>query len=166
MNDVASRFREFIRLDRKRGDGGLTPDELGRWTVLKRYLGNVLNPGLSNERSDQRFSLRIPTRLTVTFRDEGELRSSLIMNLSHGGVFVATERPAEIGTQLDLRIEVAETGECIDVPAEVVSRDVEPDLTRGRRGMGLRFAAADDSIRRKLDELYERQLKTAVVRVE
>lgn len=164
MQDVAARFREYIQLERRRDGEGLTPEELERWMRLKRFLSRRFSPNLSDERADQRRSVRIPTRLTVTFRDEQQLRSSLMMNLSRGGLFVATERPPEIGSTLELRIDVAETGERIEVPAEVVSLDLGPDSARSRRGMGLCFRPTSEAMRRKLDALYERQLKEAAIR--
>ena len=36
--DVARQFRQYMRLDRKRRDSGLTPTELAQWTGLKRHL--------------------------------------------------------------------------------------------------------------------------------
>jgi uncharacterized protein (TIGR02266 family) len=165
MSDVATRFREYIELERRRDGEGLTPLELERWTLLKRFLSRRFNPEVSDSRADQRRSVRIPTRLTVSFRDEDALRSSLMTNLSRGGLFISTERPAEIGTSLLLRIDVAETGDRIEVPAEVVSLNVGPDLVRSGRGMGLRFKPACEEMQRKLDDLYERQLKAAAVRV-
>lgn len=163
MQDVASRFREYIQLERRRDGSGLSPEEYDQWVLLKRYLSRRFSPGVSDERADERRSVRIPTRLTVTFRDERELRSSLMTNLSRGGVFIATERPAEIGTTLELRIDLAASGDHIDVPAEVVSLNVGPGLGPSRRGMGLRFRPAGEEMQRKLDELYERQLKEAAI---
>jgi Tfp pilus assembly protein PilZ len=32
-------------------------------------------------------------------------------NLSRGGVFIATQQPAEIGTRLELQLHIEETGE-------------------------------------------------------
>jgi len=164
MQDVASRFREYIQLERRRDAEGLSPADLERWTILKRFLSRKFNPNLSDDRADQRRSVRIPTKLTVTFRDERELRSSLMTNLSRGGVFIATERPPAIGSSLELRIDVAETGERIDVPAEVVTVNVGPHFAQALRGMGLRFRPTSEDMQRKLDELYEGQLKEAAIR--
>ena len=162
MRDVALLFREYIHLERKRTGEGLSPLELQRWTALKRVLGKEFSPGLSDEKADQRGSVRIPTRLAVAFRNLGELQSSLMTNLSRGGLFVATEQPAAIGTRLDLQLHVEETGEKIDVPTEVVSHDVGPNFSSGERGMGLRFLEMKPETQRAIDELYERQLKQVV----
>ena len=66
---------------------------------------------------------------------------------------------------LDLQLHVEETGEQIDVPAEVVSHDVGPDFAAGERGMGLRFLEMKPEAQRAIEELYERQLKQVVEKV-
>lgn len=159
--DVAGSFREFVRLDRKRAAQGLTHTELRRWMALKRRLTQAFSPGLSDWRADQRSSLRVPARLAVSFHDLGELRACLMTNLSRGGVFVATDDPLELGTRLELRLTVEETGKQIEVPAEVVSQNVGPDLRPDQRGMGLRFTELDAEAARQIAELYERALERA-----
>jgi len=161
VRDVALPFREYIHLERKRTGEGLSPLELQRWTRLKRMLGKEFSPGLSDECADQRHSVRVPTRLAVAFRDLGELQRCLMTNLSRGGVFIATQQPAEIGTRLELQLHIEETGERIDAPTEVVSRDVGPGLASGERGMGLRFLEMKPETQRAIDEFYERKLKEA-----
>ena len=61
--DVATRFREYTRLEKKRAEGGLTPAELRRWVAIKRMLSRSFSPGIGREQADQRASLRVPTRL-------------------------------------------------------------------------------------------------------
>jgi len=161
VKDVASLFRQFVALDRKRAADGLSPDELERWHALKRSLGKKFSPGLTDHRADERASVRVPTRLQVTFRDVGELRKSLLTNLSRGGLFVATDRPAEIGTRLELRIHVENPDRLIVVPAEVVSQNVGPGFSSDHHGMGLRFLEMEDDAKRLVDELYERALEKA-----
>ena len=161
MQDVASLFRRFVRLDRKRAAGGLTPEELERWTELKRSLGQKFSPGLSDRTADARDSLRVPTSLEVSFRNVGELSKSLMTNLSRGGLFVVTERPAEIGAHLELRIHVEDPDRLIVVPAVVVSRNLGPSFASVQRGMGLRFLDMEADAQRLIDDLYERVLEEA-----
>lgn len=161
MRDPAQRLREYAQLDRKRADQGLTPVELKRWIALKRALSAEFTPGVSAERADQRNSVRVPTRLAVSFRNEGELRRDLMTNLSRGGLFVETDQPCEIGTRLLLRIDLGEGDEMLEVPTEVVSLNVAPDLRTERHGMGLRFLTLDAEVQQRVDAFYERKLKEA-----
>jgi Tfp pilus assembly protein PilZ len=82
-------------------------------------------------------------------------------NLSRGGVFIATESPASIGTRLQLLIHVEGTGERLEVPVEVVSVNVGPQLMGDAHGMGLRFLEAGSELQRQLDRFYERRLAEA-----
>jgi uncharacterized protein (TIGR02266 family) len=158
---IAARFRQFLYLDRKRAAEGLAPGELRRWLKLKRILNQEFVPGTSLERADRRESVRVPARLRVSFRDLGALRSCLMTNLSRGGVFVETDSPLEIGTRLELRIHVEDSGEQIEVPVEVVSMNARPDVARPQRGMGLRFLELKPDVQAQVAALYERRLRDA-----
>jgi uncharacterized protein (TIGR02266 family) len=159
MNDLVSRFREYVRLDRLRAGAGLSPAELKRWMALKRQLSQHFSPGLPDECADQRDSVRIPTRLAVSFSTEGELARSLMTNLSRRGVFVKTDQLLEIGTRFELRIQVDDPPQDIAVQAEVVSHNVGPSYDSHASGMGLRLLEADDEVEKQLDELYERLVR-------
>jgi uncharacterized protein (TIGR02266 family) len=156
MRDVASQFREYVRLDRLRCGAGLSPDELVRWRMLKRALGQHFSPGLSDECADQRESVRVPTRIAVSFPTEGELARSLMTNLSRRGVFVGTEHLLEIGTCFELRIHVDDPPQDIAIRVEVISHNVGPSYASREPGMGLRFLNVDSDVEKQLDELYER----------
>jgi uncharacterized protein (TIGR02266 family) len=155
--DVALLFREYVRLDRLRGQG-LTPDELHRWSLLKRRLNQHFSPGLADSHADRRDSVRVPVRMRVTFESDGELADSLMTNLSRRGVFIHTEHPLEIGERIDLRIRVEQPDRDLIVPAEVVSQCVGPRLSV-RRGMGLRLLELDPETEAQFADLYERLVK-------
>jgi Tfp pilus assembly protein PilZ len=155
MRDVASQFREYVRLDRIRRSGALTPAELHRFQLLKRKLGQHFSPGLSSELADARDSVRIPTRLAVNFVSEGELGRCLMTTLSKRGLFVGTAHLLEIGTRLELHVQVDQPPRIIQLPAEVVSHGVGPSF-RLERGMGLRFLDLSPEAEKALDDLYER----------
>jgi type IV pilus assembly protein PilZ len=159
MNDLAAQFREYVRLDRLRAGAGLSPAELKRWLALKRRLSQHFSPGLPDEFADQRESVRVPTRLAVSFSNEGDLARSLMGNLSRRGVFVRTDHPLEIGTRFELRIHVDDPPQDIAVQVEVISHNVGPSCDSPASGMGLRLLEADDEVEKQLDELYERLVR-------
>lgn len=161
MSELVAQFREYARLERKRTGVGLTPSELRRWQRLKRSLGRRFSPRLSDERADERGSIRVPTRLHVTFASPGQLRRCWMTNLSRGGVFVATDELADIGTRFELRLEIRETGDELVLPCEVVSHNVGPGFERQSRGMGMRFLELSEEVKKQLDELYEGALLNA-----
>ena len=159
MKDPISQFREYARLERLRSGAGLSPAELKRWTLLKRHLSQHFSPGLSDECADQRESVRVPTRLAVSFSTEGELARSLMTNLSRRGVFVQSGHLLEIGTRFELRIHVDNPPQEIAVPVEVVSHNLGPSYDTQKSGMGLRILNADDEVENQFDELYERLVR-------
>lgn len=155
--DVAMLFREYARLDRMRKTG-LTPTEQHRWSQLKRLLNQHFSPGLPPSRADQRESVRVPARIKVWFASDGALAQSLMTNLSRRGVFVETDHPLEIGSELELRIHVESSQRELVVPAVVVSHGIGPKLGV-KRGMGLRLGDLDPATDAQFTELYERVVK-------
>ena len=162
MKEPLELFRAFVELDRRRASG-LDPFELRRWLDLKRRLARHFHPELSDREADRRASIRVPVQMRVTFRDVGELKRCWMTNLSRGGLFVATEHPAPIGTELTLRLTIAEGGDEIELPVAVVSHDLDPSFQR-RRGMGLRFRELRPDLEKKLGDLYEAALHRATAR--
>jgi uncharacterized protein (TIGR02266 family) len=159
IRDSLATFREYMRLEQRRASG-LSGDEWERWQSLRKRLdgafGEIELPGGCNGR---RATPRIPTSLVVRFENLGEMASLLMTNLSRGGIFVPTDQPAEIGTLLKLRIEVAAPHQEIGLTGEVVSRHVGPDFEIPRRGMGIRFKNLSRRDQSLVDKLYEQQMK-------
>ena len=161
MAEIVAQFREYARLERKRTGEGLTPSELRRWTRLKRSLSLRFNPQLSDDLADRRGSIRVPTRLSVSFSSLGELRQCLMLNLSRRGLFVASEELAPIGTRFDLRLHIEQSGTEIHVPCEVVSHGVGPRYRSQVSGMGMRFLDMTPETEKLIDDLYEHSLMKA-----
>jgi len=156
MDDVASQFREYVRLDRLQREAGLSPQELLRWRLLKRRLSQFFSPDLAPGQADRRESVRVPTRIAVSFHSDGELARSLMTNLSRKGVFIRTPQLLDIGERFELRIHVEDPPHEIVVPVEVVSQNVGPRFPLPEAGMGLRFLDTDPQTQKLLDDLYER----------
>jgi len=152
--DIAARFREYVRLDKQQREGGLTPEELHRWQALKRFLSIHFAPDRP-EAADTRDSVRVPTRVKVSFKADRELSSCLLTNVSRGGVFVQTDHPLELKSCFTLHIHVESPRRDISVPVEVVSVGIGPNFARNKQGMGLRFLEVSPEIEKQLRELYE-----------
>jgi Tfp pilus assembly protein PilZ len=156
MTDIAGRFREYVRLDRLRRSGHLSPEQLVRWKLLKRRLAQHFSPGLSDEHADRRESVRLPARVLASFRNQGELARCLMTNLSRKGLFLETRHLFEIGSRFTLTIHVDDPLREIEVPVEVVSQNVGPGFQRGAQGMGLRFLDPGPEVEKEIDDFYER----------
>jgi uncharacterized protein (TIGR02266 family) len=159
MRDVAARFREYVRLDRRRRSGGLSVEELARWRLLKRALSTHFDPDARVQTVDRRDSIRVPTRLNVHFQTDGALASCLMTNISQHGVFVQTEQPLELKSRFELHIQVMSPPRTLVAPVEVVSVGMGPCFETDKQGMGLRFLSLDPETAKAIDELYERSVR-------
>jgi len=159
VDDLSAQFREYVRLDRKRTDAGLTIPEMERWRGLKRLLTKRFSPTVSAKQIDQRNSVRIPTRLRVRFDTNGELSDCLMTNLSRYGVFIQTQKPFELKTRFELRIYVTDPEWELAARVEVVSVGVGPNLRHEAQGMGCRFIDLHPNLEKQIADLYERALK-------
>ncbi len=86
--------------------------------------------------------------MAVKFRPEGAPPSDAIEAHTHdigvGGAYIATDRPAAVGSRLDLEIEVPGPASPIALAAEVRWVANADRLIAGREpGMGVKFAALD-----------------------
>jgi len=159
---MSRRFLDYMRLDRKRGAEGLTLDELRRWRGLKRLLSREFHPEVTDEHADRRESVRVPTRVRVSFASSGDLAESLMTNLSRAGLFLRSSDPIPIGTRLSLRIHIEKTDDVIDVDGEVVSHNVGPNFSADEPGIGLRFIDPGPDVEKQLADLYENSLRRAI----
>ena len=153
--DVAARFREYVRLDRQRREGALSLQELQRFQALRRFLSIHFAPDHPERVDEQRESVRVPTRIKVSFPADRALAHSMMTNVSRGGVFVQTDHPLPINTAFTLVIHVDSPPRDIAVPVEVVSIGVGARFARDKRGMGLRFLETSPDVEKQLADLYE-----------
>lgn len=153
--DIGARFREYVRLDRQRREGGLTPAEAHRWQALKRFLSSHFAPDRPAGVPDTRDSVRVPTRIKASFATDFELHRCLMTNVSRGGVFVQTDHPLELESCFTLTIHVDSPRREISVPVQVVSVGIGPAFARKKQGMGLRFLEMSPETEKQLRELYE-----------
>jgi uncharacterized protein (TIGR02266 family) len=161
MTNLPAVFREFQRLDRIRDTKGLSLDDVGRWTKLKRILTEHFHPGSGREVADKQASLRVPVKLRVEFGHRGALRKCLMTNVSRGGVFIATDDPFPIGTALELRIHVGDSDRTLEVSGEVVSVNTGADMLTFENGMGIRFMAHSDAEEALVKDLYGKAMLEA-----
>lgn len=162
-SNMPARFREYMALERRRtSDDGISITEYQRWTQLKRMLNQHFQPGVQDSQSDRRESVRVPARLRVGFDSLGEIRESLMTNVSRGGLFIATPDPLPLGTRLRLQIRIEETGEVMDLEGEVASLNSGPGLLTEELGMGIKFTRLSETEAKAVDNLYERSLRKAL----
>jgi len=158
MSNMPAIFREYKRLESLREQAGLTLAELESWTRLKRILAAHFRPGIEDTIADKQASLRVPYRVRVAFESLGELRQCLMLNISRGGVFLATPNPLPIGTRLLLRLQIGD-GRTVELSGEVASINTGVDMRKEGEGMGICFASLSDEQKEIVDELYGHALE-------
>ena len=136
--------------------------EYKRWSDLKKLLSRHFQPGIQESRHDQRGSVRVPLRLRMGFESYGEIRESLMTNLSRGGLFIATPNPLSLGSSLHLRIRIEESQEEIEIEGEVASLNTGPGLLDEELGMGVKFVRLNEQQAKAVDDLYERSMRRAL----
>lgn len=158
VESLLSMVREYGHLARRRTRAGLTPAECQHWSALEAQLEAKFPQGKRPPGGEPRKSLRLPTRMLVEFRDSGALRGALIRNISTGGLFIESPFTPEIGTQLRLAITIAQGGEQIELPVEVVSANLPGRSTI--EGIGCKFGPLTTEQQKIVDEMFEIAIDT------
>jgi uncharacterized protein (TIGR02266 family) len=144
--------REYGRLEKKRTHEAVTPTELERWSELRITLEKHFPQGDRPPGGERRQTLRLPTRMLVEYSSKGDLERALIRNISRGGLFIATEHLAEVGSKIMLLIRVGDEGEVMELPAEVASAGVSD--RHGQTGMGCKFGQLSPEQQQIVDEMF------------
>jgi uncharacterized protein (TIGR02266 family) len=154
MRTIQEDFREFAHLDRQRTGDGVTPHQYRRWLLLRPRLDKVFTTGPPEGLNERRMSLRVPTRLKVSYDALSGLEG-ILSNLSRTGCFIRADLPAPVGTRLELILHGGDLSEALELKAEVVSNETRDDgSTSGERGMGLRFLDLSPDTQKQLDVIY------------
>jgi Tfp pilus assembly protein PilZ len=143
--------REYGILERKRTGNGVTPDEFIRWSQLRARLEDKFPQGDTPPGAERRETLRLPTRMLVEFRGEGDLQAALIRNISRGGLFISTPVNPAIGTELKLLMSIGDV-EKIELPVIVASSGVLGP--GGATGLGCKFGRLDAAQQAIVDEMF------------
>ncbi len=170
MKTILDLIGEFAALgDAKARSGGmLPPGPERRWTELKSFYDLLMaQNGLTKRPVTKRFTsrdigkriksrdrLRVPVALEMAMRVGDDYQSIQVINVSRGGVFIASERIYPVGTRLILYVANAYGRDqgMLEAEAEVVwvSEYGVPE-SELPRGMGLRFLGDQDAVRHQLD---------------
>lgn len=98
---------------------------------------------------ERRVGERVPVQLEVEYSSRDAFLSDYAINVSRGGLFLATERPAPVGTPVSLRFVLEDEAvpvELTGVVAWVNDKGVGQLIT----GMGIEFLNMDAEAQRKL----------------
>src|SRR5690349_8643321 len=125
---------------------------------MVRSKGSTAEVPIVGSGAERRRAPRVLVDLEVDYASEENYLFAYITDISATGIFVRTTTPEEPGTQLNLRFQMPDDDEKIELEGEVIwvnpYRPGAPDNLHP--GMGIRFVELDDETREQLLELIRR----------
>jgi type IV pilus assembly protein PilZ len=103
-----------------------------------------------------------PSVLTLAIKEKNALYAAYMAFVDNGGLFVPTQRPAQLGENLYLILTLMDDPAKVAVPGKVVW--VTPAGTTGRQqGIGIQFSRTEASIlaRARIEDILGSTLKSA-----
>ncbi|MBI5482517.1 MAG: TIGR02266 family protein [Deltaproteobacteria bacterium] len=116
---------------------------------------------MARDDSDRRAHPRAPVELKVEYRKRDSFLADYTKNISKGGMFVRTDYPLDVGTELLFRMSVPSLPEPLSLRGQVtwVVREGEPPPPgvdpNQEPGMGIRFIFADEAERSAVESRVE-----------
>ncbi len=106
---------------------------------------------------ERRASPRADIVVRVNYQNVDSLFSEFARNINDGGIFVETDTPQPIGTNVELEFKLPGAGQPIKVVGNVV-RSVSADQVEsdGIAGMGIEFENLDSDVRQQINEIIQK----------
>jgi uncharacterized protein (TIGR02266 family) len=148
VKDMAAALRRYLSYrQRMRANDALSEEEEDDFEDLADLIGLFIErkagerPGIELQGTGQkrRGALRLPMKLEVTLTGASDLRECMALNISEGGLFLATAgQPLPTGTDIDLGLYLEEDQTHLELTGTVqwLSTGNEGVLPQG---MGIRF---------------------------
>lgn len=106
--------------------------------------------------ADRRTNKRIPVKLEVNYVNIEGLISDYTVNISRGGIFIATDAPLDIGTMVQLELKLSESVVPVEIVGEV-AWITRPDRSSSLivPGMGVEFRGLNTKAKKSLEQFIE-----------
>jgi len=120
---------------------------------------------MSNPVTDTQTSAKVaarPSVISLSIREKGALYAAYMPFVEHGGLFVPTQRPAQLGDDLYVILTLMDDPAKVAIPGKVAW--ITPAGTTGRQqGIGIQFSKTDASMqaRAKIEDLLGSTLKSS-----
>lgn len=127
--------------------------EEGSHQSLEEYVDQFLKKDLTPKPHDRRKHQRTAIRLRVKFPSLEVLKYDYSEDISHGGIFIQTQKPRDVGDQFIVTLVHPESGHELELRGEVarVTRQ-DPKLQDSISGMGIRFVEMDEEKKNGINE--------------
>lgn len=107
------------------------------------------------DHDDRRSSPRAPIELKVEYKRLNSFFADYTKNISHGGTFIRTARPLDIGTDFVFKLGVPTLPEPLVLHGKV-QWTVMPDDSGAEPGMGIHFVFETDADREAVEATVEK----------
>jgi uncharacterized protein (TIGR02266 family) len=112
--------------------------------------------------TEKRTSLRVPLTVSVVYwvnrQERKETYRVESVNIGEGGIFIKTDLPLGIGTEVHLKFSLPGDNASIQLSGKVAwSGSLKTYIDRAVWGKGIRFTAVDDENREKLMKFVKEQ---------
>lgn len=93
----------------------------------------------------KRSTRRVPCQISMSIRNGEQVYNSKTLDISHGGIFLATDEPLEIGTLIDMSFQIPSSPRPVNAVGKVAWVEKAPDgvSVTGRAGVGVKFSKID-----------------------
>lgn len=184
MKTVLDLLRKYDALNEAKIDGTtLSAEDEERWEELKVVYDLLMfHSVLTSEETSAPFSpmeiretladgsrLRVPVEAHAMVQHEGQSFDASVVNVSRGGVFLASDTLVEAGASLTLYIAGLsrddEPGDVLELSGEVVwcAEEGIPEA-RIRRGMGIRLVDVSEETGDRLESLVVKTIEDRIAR--
>jgi type IV pilus assembly protein PilZ len=120
---------------------------------------------MSNTVTDTESAAKVaprPSVISLSIREKGALYAAYMPFVENGGLFVPTQRPAQLGDDLYVILTLMDDPAKVAIPGKVAW--ITPAGTTGRQqGIGIQFSRTDASMqaRAKIEDLLGSTLKSS-----
>lgn len=90
----------------------------------------------------RRSTRRVPCNLSMRVENGGRRYESKTLDISHGGIFLATDEPMEIGTKIQMRFQLPDSENIIEAVGKVAWVGAG-GVDGAREGVGVKFSRID-----------------------
>ncbi|MCH7644750.1 MAG: TIGR02266 family protein [Myxococcales bacterium] len=107
---------------------------------------------------ERRASPRADIVVRVNYQNVDSLFSEFARNINDGGIFVETETPQPVGTNVELEFKLPGADQPIEVVGNVVRSISAADLTDSDAtpGMGIEFENLGSDVRQQINEIVKK----------
>ena len=109
------------------------------------------------ETDDRRGTFRTPIELRIEYRRLNSFFADYTKNISHGGTFISTDRPLDVGTDFVFKLGVPNLSEPLVLRGKVQWIITAEQATAGQApGMGIGFVFESELERERVDATVEK----------